>query len=67
MVYSKYSKGGNKMKNLFDENGYNPKTGLFKSRYYARKQARGDEVTVKVEGGYKLMKIDQWYIWREQR
>lgn len=55
------------MKNLFDENGYNPKTGLFKSRYYAKKQARGDEVIVKVEGGYQLMKIEKWIIWKKQR
>lgn len=55
------------MKNLFDENGYNPKTDLFKSRYYAKKQARGDEVIVKVEGGYQLMKIEKWIIWKKQR
>lgn len=48
--------------------GYNDFTGLFKSRYYAKKYAKGDEVVVKVEGGYTVMTADYYYrIWKGQK
>lgn len=48
--------------------GYNESTGLFKSRYYAKKYAKGDEVAVKVEGGYTIMTDDYYYrIWKTQK
>lgn len=48
--------------------GYNDLTGLFESRYYAKKYAKGDEVVVKVEGGYTVMKADYYYrIWKGQK
>lgn len=54
-------------RDLYDENGYNPCTGLYKSRYYAKKAAYGDEVVVYVEGGYKVMKVTDWIVWKKQR
>ena len=48
--------------------GYDYSTGLFKSRYYAKKYAKGDEVAVKVEGGYTIMTADYYYrIWKKQK
>lgn len=48
--------------------GYNDYTGLFKSRYYAKKYAKGDEVIVKVDDGYTIMSADYYYkIWRNQK
>lgn len=48
--------------------GYNDYTGLFESRYYAKKYAKGDEVVVKVEGGYTVMPADFYYkIWKTQK
>ena len=41
--------------------------GIYSSRYYARKAARGGEIVVKVEGGYHLMTADKWRVWRAQR
>ena len=38
--------------------GYDYLSGLFKSRYYAKKCAKDDEVVIKVEGGYAIMKAD---------
>lgn len=52
---------------MFDKDGYNQYTELYKSRYYAQKAAYGDEVVVKVEGGYKIMKVTDWVIWKKQR
>lgn len=46
---------------------YDYSTGLFKSRYYAKKYAKGDEVVVKVEGGYMIMKASDYKIWRGQK
>lgn len=51
--------------NLFEkETGYNPYTGLYKSRYYAKKVALGDDVIVKVCGGYKIMNTLDYIIWK---
>ena len=48
--------------------GYDESTGLFKSRYYAKKYAKSDEVAVKVEGGYTIMTADYYYkIWKTQK
>lgn len=48
--------------------GYNDLTGLFKSRYYAKKYAKEDEVVVKVEGGYTVMSADFYNrIWKGQK
>lgn len=48
--------------------GYDNSTGLFKSRYYAKKYANGNEVVVKVDGGYTIMSADYYYrIWKNQK
>lgn len=48
-------------------NGYDERTGLYVSRYYARKERRGDEVCVKVDGGYKIMTFAEYNVYRKQR
>lgn len=40
---------------------------IYKSRYMARKEARAEEVVVKVEGGYMLMEAREYRIWKSQR
>ena len=47
--------------------GYNIITGLYISRYYARKAATGADVVVKVCGGYTIMAAADYNIWRCQR
>lgn len=47
--------------------GYNERTGLYTSRYYANKAKYSDEIAVKVEGGYMLMSYGQYYIWCKQK
>lgn len=47
--------------------GYDINTGLYSSRYYARKAATGAEVIVKVCGGYTIMTAAAYNIWRNQR
>lgn len=47
--------------------GYDEFTGLFKSRYYAKKYARGDEVVIKVEGGYMIMSASYYNTWKCQK
>lgn len=48
--------------------GYDDFTGTFKSRYYAKKHAKEDEVVVKVCGGYTVMTADYYNkIWRKQK
>lgn len=47
--------------------GIDPETGLYTSRYYARKDATGDEVVVKVCGGYRIMSASDYNVWRKQR
>jgi hypothetical protein len=46
---------------------YDINTGLYSSRYYARKAATGAEVIVKVCGGYTIMTAADYNIWRNQR
>lgn len=47
--------------------GYDAMTGLYSSRYYARKAATGSEVVVKVCGSYTIMTAADYNIWRNQR
>jgi len=47
--------------------GYDDFTGLFTSRYYAKKHAKGDDVVVKVNGGYTVMSADYYKIWKNQK
>ena len=47
--------------------GYDDLTGLFKTRYYAKKAASGDEVVVKVCGGYTIMTATQYNTWKKQK
>lgn len=48
--------------------GYDQESGLYTSRYYAKKDATGEEVVVKVDGGYKIMDASYYYnIWRKQK
>lgn len=48
------------------EDGMNP-YGLYVNRYYARKNATSDEITVKVCGGYKNMTYEEYRTWRKQK
>ena len=48
------------------EDGSTP-FGTYVNRYYARKAASGDEITVKVEGGYKNMSYSEYNTWRKQK
>ena len=41
--------------------------GLYATRYAAQKDARGGDVVVKVEGGYKIMTAQEWQIWLRQK
>ena len=47
--------------------GYDINTGLYTSRYYARKDATGADVVVKVCGGYTIMTAADYNIWLNQR
>lgn len=47
--------------------GYDINTGLYSSRYYARKAATGTEVVVKVCDGYTIMAVTDYNVWRRQR
>lgn len=47
--------------------GYNAMTGLYSSRYCARKAATGADVVVKVCGGYTIMTATDYNVWRRQR
>lgn len=47
--------------------GYDAMTGLYSSRYYARKAATGAEFVVKVCGGYTIMPAADYNVWRNQR
>lgn len=40
---------------------------IYDTRYKARKAATGDDVVVKVEGGYTVMTVRNYQIWRRQR
>lgn len=47
--------------------GIDPMTGLYTTRYYARKAFPGDCVVVKVCGGYTIMAAANYNVWRNQR
>jgi diaminopimelate decarboxylase len=53
------------MKNM--NKGYDENTGLYTSRYYAKKAASGDEVVVKVCGGYTIMTATHYNTWKKQK
>jgi hypothetical protein len=53
--------------NTYDNNGYCPATGLYKSRYYAKKAALSYEVIVKMGDGYKIMDARDYQIWKNQQ
>ena len=40
---------------------------IYKTRYQARKVATGDEVVVKVDGGYAVMSATDYIVWRQQK
>lgn len=46
--------------------GFDPMTGLYTTRYYARKACAGDCVVVKVCGGYTIMTASAYNTWRQQ-
>ena len=46
---------------------HNQPTGLYISRYYARKAAGGADVVVKVDGGYKIMTAADYRVWKMQK
>lgn len=41
--------------------------GIYCSRYYARKAAGYGDVVVKVCGGYMVMSVADYRIWRKQK
>lgn len=43
------------------------RTSLYHSRYIAKKVACGDQIVVKVCGGYKIMDAHQYNVWRKQK
>ena len=47
--------------------GYNEMTGLYTSRYYAKKNACSYEVVVKVCGGYTIMDAADYRIWKNKK
>lgn len=47
--------------------GFDPMTGLYTTRYYARKACTGDCVVVKVCDGYTIMTASVYNTWRKQR
>lgn len=40
---------------------------VYPTRYQAKKHAYGDEVVVKVCGGYAIMKASDYQFWRKQK
>lgn len=47
--------------------GYDDFKGLYESRYYAKKYAKGNEVVVKVDGGYTIMDANYYKTWKNQK
>lgn len=48
-------------------NGYNECSGLYSTRYYAKKVASGNDIVVKVDGGYTIMSPHDYNIWKKQK
>lgn len=46
---------------------HNQPTGLYISRYYARKAAGGADVVAKVDGGYTIMTAANYRVWKMQK
>lgn len=46
--------------------GFDTMTGLYITRYYARKACAGDCVVVKVCGGYTIMTASNYNVWGSQ-
>lgn len=42
-------------------------TELYINRYYARKAARGNQITVALCGGFTNMEPEQYRVWRNQK
>lgn len=40
---------------------------IYETRYKAKKAATGDDVVVKVEGGYTVMSASDYQIWKKQK
>lgn len=47
--------------------GYLPFSGLYKSRYFAKKDAAAGEVVVKTAGGYAIMSKERYAEYRSGR
>lgn len=47
--------------------GYLPFFGLYKSRYYAKKDAAAGEVVVKTTAGYAIMSKEQYAEYRKEQ
>ena len=40
---------------------------IYRTRYLAKKEAKSDEVVVKVEGGYMIMSVWEYKVWKRQK
>lgn len=40
---------------------------IYKNRYQSKKYANGNEVVVKVEGGYVIMDAASYNVWKKQK
>lgn len=40
---------------------------IYETRYQARKNKTGDQIIVKVSGGYTLMTPEEYRVWRTQK
>lgn len=49
------------------KDGKDPNTGLYISRYYAKKAAKPHHRTIKVDGGYRNFAPEEYLIWRLQK
>ena len=49
----------------YNEKGYLPFTGLYSSRYYAKKRAAAGEVVVKTASGYAIMSKERYEEYRK--
>lgn len=47
--------------------GYNEYTGLWNSRYYAKKNCPEGSRVVKVYGGYQIMTESEYKTWKNQK
>ena len=55
------------MEKQYTINGQDIRNGLYISRYYASKAVSGGDVVVKVDGGYKIMTVNQYNVWKMQK